>query len=413
MMSAGMRPRVRHARAHEEKCQRLEKRLDKAREAHDAASAAARRLADTGRLEDAATAGDELVALERELGKIDDRLRALTTEIPALSEKCKADEEHGEEWRELSATHKEKKKGIDRALKALDRNSHSKAVHAKVQDAYERALAADQEVSSLREATADTAHLKTELEKQIKRVETAKKDLGTTEQELRQLAFDTERLAAIKDAAENADTAREGGQDALTQARLDAQSRSSEVKALQDRLAESKKIQEAIDAKTTEVRQHEVAADLLSKYRDQQAKRAWPRLEQVASTLLSAATDGRYADVKLSHDYRLMIVDRGEDHELARFSGGEQDLANLCLRLSIADWVSKERNVELGFVVLDEVFGSQDDERRQRLLGELRILSNRFRQMLVITHISDIAELCDAQVEVSLLEPGRSLATLI
>jgi hypothetical protein len=49
-----------------------------------------------------------------------------------------------------------------------------------------------------------------------------------------------------------------------------------------------------------------------------------------------------------------MIVDRGED-ELARFSGGEQDLANLCLRLSIADWVSKERTVELGFVVLDEV----------------------------------------------------------
>ena len=68
--------------------------------------------------------------------------------------------------------------------------------------------------------------------------------------------------------------------------------------------------------------------------------------------------------------------------------------------------------LELGFVILDEVFGSQDDERRQRLLAELRILSNRFRQMLVITHLSDIAELCDAQVEVSLLEPGRSLATV-
>jgi exonuclease SbcC len=107
-----------------------------------------------------------------------------------------------------------------------------------------------------------------------------------------------------------------------------------------------------------------------------------------------------------------MIVDRGEDHELTRFSGGEQDLANLCLRLAIADWVSKERNVDLGFVVLDEVFGSQDDERRQRLLTELRALSNRFRQMLVITHVTEIAELCDSQLEVSLLEPGRSLATV-
>jgi exonuclease SbcC len=116
--------------------------------------------------------------------------------------------------------------------------------------------------------------------------------------------------------------------------------------------------------------------------------------------------------VKLSSDYRLMIVDRGEDHELARFSGGEQDLANLCLRLAIADWVSKERSVDLGFVVLDEVFGSQDDERRQRLLSELRALSGRFRQMLVITHLSDIADLCDSHVEVSLLEPGRSSAVV-
>jgi exonuclease SbcC len=129
--------------------------------------------------------------------------------------------------------------------------------------------------------------------------------------------------------------------------------------------------------------------------------------------LLSAATDGRYADVKLASDYRLIIVDRGEEHELTRFSGGEQDLANLCLRLAIADWVSKERNVDLGFVILDEVFGSQDEERRQRLLSELRALSNRFRQMLVITHLPEIAELCDAQLVVTLPEPGRSTACFV
>ena len=102
-----------------------------------------------------------------------------------------------------------------------------------------------------------------------------------------------------------------------------------------------------------------------------------------------------------------------EEHELTRFSGGEQDLANLCLRLAIADWVSKERNVDLGFVILDEVFGSQDEERRQRLLSELRALSNRFRQMLVITHLPEIAELCDAQLVVSLPEPGRSIACIV
>jgi exonuclease SbcC len=396
----------------EGECQRLEERLETAREGHDRVRAAAKRLAETKGPADAATARDELSGLEQELTRVDERLRALTTEIPALSKKCKANDEHAEHWHELGATHKEKKKAADAALKTLGRSTYSQAAHTKAGEAYRRALEYDEEASSLREATADTAHLKTERAKQMKRAKDAKTALGVTEEELRDLEFDTERLAAIKDAAKKADEAREDAQAALTQAKLEAQSHSSEVKALRDRLDEAKKMQETVAAKTTEVRQHEVAADLLSRYRDHQAKRAWPRLEQVASTLLGATTDGRYADVKLSNDYRLMIVDRGEDHQLARFSGGEQDLANLCLRLAIADWVSKERNVDLGFVILDEVFGSQDDERRQRLLGELRALSNRFRQMLVITHLTEIAELCDSQLEVSLLEPGRSVAAL-
>jgi hypothetical protein len=32
--------------------------------------------------------------------------------------------------------------------------------------------------------------------------------------------------------------------------------------------------------------------------------------------------------------------------------------------------------------------------------------------MLVITHLSDIADLCDSHLEVSLLEPGRSSAVV-
>lgn len=396
----------------EEKCQRLENRLEKARGKHEDARAAAKQLAQTEGAADTASARDDLAELERQLNRLDERLATLKTGIPKLSEKCSAEEEHGERWRELDAARKEKAKGINAVLKMLGRAAYGEAAHTKAREAYERLCAVDEEVSSLRDATADTSHLKSELEKQTQRVNDAKEQLSSIERELRELAFSAGQLASLREAAQDADEAREAAQQALMQAKLEAQSRSKDVQVLRDRLAEAKGMHEAIAAKTNELRQHEVAAELLSKYRNQQAQRAWPRLEQVASTLLSAATDGRYADVKLSDDYRLMIVDRGEDHELSRFSGGEQDLANLCLRLAIADWVSKERNVDLGFVVLDEVFGSQDDERRQRLLAELRSLSIRFRQMLVITHLTEIAELCDSQLEVSLLEPGRSLATV-
>lgn len=397
----------------EAKCHQLDKRLERARETLEQARSALRKLTETTGASDVSSAEDILAEAKADLAGADDRLKALAASLPKLAKERETNEARADEWRDLDATRREKERSVERLLKTLGRARYSQSSHERAQSEYTRAMAADEEAGSLREATADTSHLKIELEKVEKRLATAKEALKLTGVEIQAIGFDEKRLELAKDAAESAEEERERAKDELTQARLDAQARSGEVKALRDRLAEAKAAQDSVTAKTTQVRQHEVAADLLSKFRDQQAKRAWPRLEQLASTLLASATDGRYADVKLSNDYRLMIVDRGEDHELARFSGGEQDLANLCLRLAIADWVSKEREVDLGFVVLDEVFGSQDDERRQRLLGELRALSGRFRQMLVITHLSDIAELCDSQVEVSLLEPGRSAAQVV
>lgn len=396
----------------EAECDQLDGRLEQAREAYVQARNATRKLAETTGGASVAVADEALAIAKAEFAKVDQRLKALAASLPELAKECDANEANADEWRELDATRKERERNIERAMKTLGRARYSQSAHERARTEYERVVAAVEEADSLKQSTADASHLKTELEKVEKSLASGRAALKVTATELQNIGFDEKRLQSTKSAADLAEDAREQAKEGLTQAQLEAQARSGDVKALRNRLAEAKAVQDAIVAKTTEARQYEVAADLLSKFRDQQAKRAWPRLEQLASTLLASATDGRYADVKLSSDYRLMIVDRGEDHELARFSGGEQDLANLCLRLAIADWVSKERSVDLGFVVLDEVFGSQDDERRQRLLSELRALSGRFRQMLVITHLSDIADLCDSHVEVSLLEPGRSSAVV-
>ncbi len=393
-------------------CQRLQKQLDEAREAHGAARRAADALKESSGAPDAATAADELEEREGEQRGIDARLEALKREIPALSKECEARNKLGERWQELDATRKAQSNRVNKALKVLDLSSYDAAGHAVVRTSHGRLLDLEEEATALREMTADMPHLRRELDEESEKLKSVQETLGKTNLKLAELALAPKLLAKLERRANEVDDARDTAQEALTAAKLEAQNRSQEVRALRTSLNEAKKAQKAIAAKATDLRQHEVAADLLSKFRDQQSRRAWPRLEQVASALLNAATDGRYADVKLASDYRLIIVDRGEEHELTRFSGGEQDLANLCLRLAIADWVSKERNVDLGFVILDEVFGSQDEERRQRLLSELRALSNRFRQMLVITHLPEIAELCDAQLVVSLPEPGRSTASL-
>ncbi len=230
--------------------------------------------------------------------------------------------------------------------------------------------------------------------------------------ELEALRFDAELERLLRDRRDQATQAKEEAIESLGAARAAARAKDERVRELTTRLEDAQAAHARIAEQERSRREHDVAAGILTDFRMAQNERAWPRLQQGAGALLSETTAGRYVDVRLSPDYKLAIVDRGEEHGLERYSGGEQDLANLCLRLAIADWVARERGVEMGFVVLDEVFGSQDAERRHRLIDELRTIANRFHQLLVITHAPDIAELCEHQIRVVLEEPGRSTAEI-
>jgi exonuclease SbcC len=390
---------------------KLETECARAREGQAAAQRAADRLAETTGSGDLAATEQELESAREELARIDERLAELEQERPVLAEAVEGAAALRERRSELAGTRKVLAARVERTRKALDVSSYDAKAHDASRAERDRLAALEEEARALRDAVADLPHLREQEETLAQKLEQARTALKSTEASLDELNLDTKLLGQLREAVDESERRRDAAHEELANARIEAQGRSKDVKALRSKLKEARAAQKAIVAKATELRQHEVAADLLSMYRDDQARRAWPRLEQVASALLNAATDGRYVDIRLSEDYRLNIVDRGEEHELARFSGGEQDLANLCLRLAIADWVSKERNVDLGLVVLDEVFGSQDEERRQGLLSELRTLSNRFRQMLVITHLPEIADLCDAQLEVTIVEPGQSVAT--
>jgi exonuclease SbcC len=228
--------------------------------------------------------------------------------------------------------------------------------------------------------------------------------------ELKKLGLMSGQLAKLQTGCRESEERRDQLREDHQEARLKAQAHSHEVKELRRRLTALQKALAEVKRRRVELRRYQVAADVLEQYRQYESQRAWPQLHQGASALLAAATGGRYADIRLSADYKLTIVDRGEEHGLARYSGGEQDLANLCLRLAIAEWVAKQRGTDIGLVILDEVFGSQDEERRRLLLDQLRSLSTRFRQMLIVTHLPDIADLCDARIEVSIDEAGRSTA---
>jgi exonuclease SbcC len=271
----------------------------------------------------------------------------------------------------------------------------------------------DNERRQLQAALAANEHLAGEITELEQRRDTRAGEIDQLAAQLAELAVVPGHLDSLKQAREDTNDALAKAVETMQDAKLRAQGSDQTVGELRARLGEAEEIHAKIAEREREHREQSAATALLTDFRAAQSARAWPNLEQGASVLLSDTTDGRYADVRMSEDYRLEVVDRGERFGLERYSGGEQDLANLCLRLAIADWVARENDTELGLVVLDEVFGSQDEDRRQRLLEALRSLGNRFNQLLVITHMPEIADLCDHQLVVTLAEPGRSVAELV
>ena len=80
----------------------------------------------------------------------------------------------------------------------------------------------------------------------------------------------------------------------------------------------------------------------------------------------------------------------GESYDIERFSGGEEDLANLSLRIAISKILAERSGASFNLIILDEVFGSQDTARRRNIIKVLTHLSRQFRQILLITHIEDM-----------------------
>jgi len=137
-----------------------------------------------------------------------------------------------------------------------------------------------------------------------------------------------------------------------------------------------------------------------------------PALEAEVSTLLSELSEGRFTRVKVSEDYELTVEDDGVFEPLSEFSGGQRVMIALATRLALANVVAERHgNGGVGFLILDEVFGSQDETRREAILSSLRTMRALYGQILLISHVGGFDEAADRVLEVSEgSEDGRRTA---
>jgi exonuclease SbcC len=133
-----------------------------------------------------------------------------------------------------------------------------------------------------------------------------------------------------------------------------------------------------------------------------------PTLAHKSSELFDEMTGGKYNLVELDENYNLRVLDSGEFFGVDRFSGGEKDLANLCLRLAISQALTESAGLDRSFIILDEVFGSQDNERKDLIIKALSGLRQHFPQILLITHVEDIKDQVEQLIEVRPVAHGHS-----
>ena len=124
-----------------------------------------------------------------------------------------------------------------------------------------------------------------------------------------------------------------------------------------------------------------------------------PEIAEHASSYIRELTDGRYSDLELDDQYNIIALADGVPRPV--ISGGEEDLANLVLRLAISEMIADRAGQSFSLLILDEVFGSLDETRRHNVVGLLKRLQDRFDQVILITHIEEVRDWVDHALSVS------------
>ena len=273
----------------------------------------------------------------------------------------------------------------------------------------ERELA--QQVTALRTRAAHRAQTAEDLASVVEQ-------LGAAEAKLRALVDDAEGLAfdaAAHDALVLDLRAAEGAVGDAREAERVASSAegaaAKDVERLTGRLQEATETERRAGELRDDARVLDRVAALLDGFRDHLVARVGPELSREAEALFRELTNHEYDDLKIDEDdLSILIADGNSYFPIERFSGSEADLANLALRVAISAHLSRVSGADIGMLIMDEVLGSLDQERKDLMVQALGTLSQRFHQLFVVTHAEQVKDRFPASILVAKVGRRRSVA---
>ncbi len=148
---------------------------------------------------------------------------------------------------------------------------------------------------------------------------------------------------------------------------------------------------------------------------------AIPEIEEEANRILARMTDGRmHVKFETQRDARsgvgtietldIKISDELGTRSYELFSGGEGFRVNFSIRIALSRLLAHRAGTRLQTLVVDEGFGSQDQEGRDRIVEAIQAIESEFEKILVITHLDDMRDRFPVRIDVSKTPQGSTYA---
>jgi exonuclease SbcC len=154
-------------------------------------------------------------------------------------------------------------------------------------------------------------------------------------------------------------------------------------------------------------------------------EQALPQIEEKANELLDRLSDSQmsvrfvtqaeYKDKRrdeLKETLDIQISDGAGSRNYEMYSGGEAFRVNFAIRLALSEILAQRKGARLQTLVIDEGFGSQDVQGRQRLIEAINLVRPDFAKILVITHLEELKDAFPTRIEVEKTERGSTLTVL-
>ena len=154
-------------------------------------------------------------------------------------------------------------------------------------------------------------------------------------------------------------------------------------------------------------------------------EQALPEIAETTNELLSRLTNGRMSfNFRTQREYKdtsredkketldMVISDTVGIRDYEMFSGGEAFRINFSIRLALSEVLARRAGARLQTLVIDEGFGSQDAQGRQRLVEAINLVRDDFEKVLVITHLEELKEVFPTRIEVEKTPEGSQLSVV-